>query len=478
LNEVYVFPQSRSTLDRTFSKVTLWESLEADQAALEFKLARLKKQFNVDHPAILAATDDLLRVYYRSQKSTKAERMSRELLNLYNQILGPKNLKTLHVRLYVINFMIMQGQFPAAQTLAKDLYSDIFDIVQPDHPLALGIMDTQANLAWKLENIETALSLRRQILQIKLASAGLRHTHTIRAMNKLGCLMAGATKNEAEILLRNTIQLLQEDPAGAEEEQCEALGMLAFFQKATGACEESYKVVTEAIERFSLSLGPKHPEIFKLKSELAWNLFVRGKVIESENLFRALDSLYSNGEVEINQAHVANVWAGLDESLLQMGRTAESIGWREKCVDARLSCFGANHSPTATICYYLTDWYELQGQYEDALKLYHRMLDQIRESGMDPHGAIPTLESKILRTEEKMVLSTSNSTISYEESSGYESDSYDGDSAEEGDDESMGEPDEGVDGEVDTQGIGDDEEGGEQEEEDWMTFIRDDIPTS
>lgn len=63
------------------------------------------------------------------------------------------------------------------------------------------------------------------------------------------------------------------------------------------------------------------------------------------------------------------------------------------------------------------------GRYDDALKLYRRFMDEIRESGKGSSEAIAMLESKILLVEEQMEQCGTSSYVCDQEISGYKSNS-------------------------------------------------------
>jgi tetratricopeptide (TPR) repeat protein len=132
----------------------------------------------------------------------------------------------------------------------------------------------------------------------------------------------------------------------------------------------------------------------------AWSLFNRGKVPESEKVFRALVSSYSITAVEQSTKEFANLSCGLAIALSEMGRKEEATVWFEKSWQVRISSFGANHFASIATCFGLANCYEAQGRFEDVLKTYRQMIDKIRDAHEDPNERIAELELEANRIED------------------------------------------------------------------------------
>ena len=91
-----------------------------------------------------------------------------------------------------------------------------------------------------------------------------------------------------ETLLWTPVQLSLEEPPKEETNGCMVMGNLAYLLQIKRACNEAHCLITKALERLSLSLGPSYGDITCLQEQLAWNMLKEGKLIESEKLFRLL----------------------------------------------------------------------------------------------------------------------------------------------------------------------------------------------
>jgi len=314
LREIYVFspsPPRNFSRKPSHSRIHLWTHLQAQEIEHEIKFAKLKKQYPADNPAIVAVMEDVADVFCKLDKYRKSESLDRELVDIYRRTLGPKHVKTLKARQKVVESLRAQGQFSKAKVLNDNLRSIIAKLVHPHHPLAIRIARTDTWLAEVLGRGEDSERLRREILQITLASYGPRHYDGIRALSVLGHTISKRGRQEGKVLLRTALQLSLEDPDDDDEASCWAMIDLASALDTNGTQEESYSIATRAIERYTPLLGPKYKRILNLEERRAWSMLKRGNLVESEKLFRDLVSIYSIEKVEANKRDLVNAWYGL-----------------------------------------------------------------------------------------------------------------------------------------------------------------------
>jgi len=407
LSEIYVFPSPppRSSLRRLAASD---KELRELQAELESRFRMLKTQLPANHPAVFTVMEGLSDVYYQRYKGGKAESMYRKLWDLYRQTLGPNNPIALTAWLRMIQAIIMQANYAEAQRLLDSLRYKIFEFFQPHDDLFINLKRTEAWLAEMLQEDDDTEKLRREILQICLASYGPRNWHTTQALSRLGRSIVKRQRLEGELLLRNALRLSLDDPTELNERQCAIMKSLALSLHQQGAYIESHEVATEAVRLFKHSLGAEHEYICHVECTLACSAYKLGRLEESENLFRALASFYvASAESSDNATFphggaLSNLWAGLGNVLLEMGNVEEATGWFEKSFGLRLVNFGVTHAATKGLCDQIAYCYEFQGRYDDARKLYIRMFEQLRSLGNDPDGFLEELESEIARFEEEM----------------------------------------------------------------------------
>ncbi|KAF4627744.1 hypothetical protein G7Y89_g10410 [Cudoniella acicularis] len=485
--EVYVFPSSppRNFFPKpSNSGIPVWTHLEAQEAELQIKLGKLKKQFPEDSPAVLAVMENIADVFHLLSKYKKAEFMYRRLVDIYRRNPGPNKIKVLEACQNVITLTRRQGHSSKAKKLNDNMRSIISKLVQPHHPLAIQFARNDAKIAEDLGQIEDSERIRQEAVQITLLSYGPRHPTTIKAISTLGFSIVERGKSGGEKLLRTAVQLLLEDPTEDDDLTSWAMDIFTWALNCKGAAEESYHIATKAVAQFGPVLGRKHRNIINLENHRGWSLLSIGKLVESERLFRDQVDLYSIGGETHLEEDLAKAWYGLASVLSEMGNIKEASGWYEKYFQ-RVSTRGAAHHVTIANCYKLADWYEVQGRLDDALRIYHQTIDNIRGTGEDPNGSLAGLESAVRRTEEQVERRTSCSSVTLEESKDYKSESSDSTYAQEDEGADEGTKEKSNDERSDELGIVADEKAGEEraekeserEKEDWRSFLHEDFLT-
>ncbi|PMD15309.1 TPR-like protein [Hyaloscypha hepaticicola] len=405
LREIYVFPsapQRKAFAKPPNSKMTKWAQLKTQQADFESKYAKLKTHFSADNPAVIGTLEKLAHAVYCLDKLKKAECLYRELVDLYRQIYGPNNLITLEACHRVVETLRQQGHYSKAKELNDNLLSATSKLAQANHPFAIKVATSDAWISEQIGQIEHAESVQREILQIMLATHGPRNTESMRVLSSLGYSISTQGKEGGEVLLRTVLQLSLEDPKSdpSSSPAISAMINLVYALLVKGAPEESLEVVSGAVERFEPLLGANHPQILLLERFRAWSLLGSGKLDESEKLFENLAALHSIEKEEEHGRYLVGAWLGLARVLSMTGRFEDATGWYEKCFELGSPIYGTYPNELVEACYRLANWYEDRRLFVDALRIYQRLISEIREAG-DYHNMIARLESEIRRIENK-----------------------------------------------------------------------------
>jgi tetratricopeptide (TPR) repeat protein len=405
LREIYVFPSApqRKVFPKPpTSKMAQWTQLQNQEAEFESKYAKLKIHFSANHPAVIAMMEELALRFCWLEKYKRAESIYRELVNLYRQNLGPNNLATLRACHKLVETLRQQGHYSKAKALNDNLRSAASKLVQANHPLAIDVAKSDAWLSELLGHRENAENVRREILQIMLTTHGPRHLHSVRALSLLGNLISKKGSEGGMMLLRTALQLSLEDPESDPNSYAAFFAMkdLAAALYMRGVPEESLRIASGAVERFGSLLGANHPFILRLEACRAWSLLDTGDLVESEKLFESLAALYSVGIEEENKRNLVGAWLGLAHVLSMTGNVEYATGWYDKCFGLGIPIYGLYRNELIGACHRLADWYEDHRLFVDALRVYQRLVSEIRESG-DSHEMIAKLESEIRRIENK-----------------------------------------------------------------------------
>jgi tetratricopeptide (TPR) repeat protein len=397
LNEIYVFPPSQAPRwTKKANVVNLWACQIEETSKLEMKLAKLEAHFGDHSSAVMAVMEQLSSIYIRLDDYRKAERLKRRLVDIYYQVLGPNDIRTLQAALCVIDILLAQGRFLKAKAESDDLLSSILKLVEPDHPLAVLANHAYARICSGSGESDEAELHYRQHLQVMLSLHGPKALPTIEAMLSLSDELDKKAPKEAEILVRIAAQLVIELPT-VDESPCRAFRAVIHKLNILGAYEESYHMATKLLDTFSLPLGDQHPTIWKARDRLAWSMNYVGKLSESIKLFRAVISHQEERYGEIDPSHI-NSWCGLADALLYSGEVEEACKLYERAFEVRMEFKGANNTITVQTAYRLGFCYCTQNKYVEALNIYGKMINLLREIGNGTR-AVRNFEVYMLHTQ-------------------------------------------------------------------------------
>lgn len=404
MNELYVFSPAPSTgpVEVELTKSTVWGSLATQESDLETTLTKLKPQFGIDHPSVIATMENLCQTYYDRRKYAEAELLDRKLHKLCRKELGSEYLKTLDVQSRLIDSLVAQGKYYEARSLNRTLFSSLIRI---GHHGTLRIAHTISNdalIAEDLGHTEEAESLHRQVLQLWLTYCGPRDKRTLNSMTHLGYLLALTKGPGGDTLLRTAVQLHLEGSTSADEEACRAMTNLSAAFWAQDTHEEGCELSQKALEKFCPMLGNEHPDILATKEALARNMCKGGNLSGSETLFREVMATESEITVNTNVHALSNSMYGLARVLMTKGCYDEAIRWYREVLHRRASAYGWDHWYTLRVCYDLGDCYQASGRYNDAIQLYRdviRRLWMTDRFGNSCHPDIEDLESCINKIE-------------------------------------------------------------------------------
>jgi pentatricopeptide repeat protein len=382
LTEIYIFPPSpsRKRPRKPDSDTPTCTQLVTKEKELRIKVAKLRSQFQEDNPAIIAAMEELAHVFYELRKYREAESIYRKVVDLCQRTFGPHHIWTLSSSRNVILSLKGQGYFSKAKHLNNDLRGTICNLFPSHHPLSIRVSKVDAWLAEALGETKDCESTRREILQMALASYGPRHPDTMEALSLLGYTISQMGTEEGGTLLRTAVELSLQDPYQDGLVNCTMMIDLAYALNFNGAYEESYKVATSARERFRTILESQHIYLISLEEQVARSLLEVGRLAESEKLVRNLVSLYASRNLGTHNSDVSNAWCGLGNVLAQMGQRDEATGWYEKFLQMRIHSDMGVDTAFITTGYNLVYCYQEQGRLEDALNVYHQMMNKFAKS--------------------------------------------------------------------------------------------------
>ena len=291
----------RNTIATTYTDLGLYREAEKQlEAALDLR----RRVLGPEHPETLRSMNNLAQVYWHQEKYAQAEALFSQTLEARRRVLGPEHPDTLLSMNDLAGAYVLEGKYAQAEALfsqtleiqrrvlgpehpdtltsmnnlaavyenegkntqAEALYSQTLDIrrrvLGPEHPDTLESMDNLADAYHDQGKYAQAEALHSQVLEIDRRAFGPKHPETLRSMSNLAGVYADEGKYpQAEALLG---QLLEIEP-----ERLDATEVLANVYLGEGKYAQAEALLGRAQEIGRRVLGPEHPIIFVILSDLA-----------------------------------------------------------------------------------------------------------------------------------------------------------------------------------------------------------------
>ncbi|HVS64909.1 MAG TPA: serine/threonine-protein kinase [Thermoanaerobaculia bacterium] len=200
-------------------------------------------------------------------------------------------------------------------------------------------------------------------------------------------------RDDKEGLYRRAIETRERAEPGADAEKARLLQDLAVVYEERGEFARATRLKREALRMTEESLGPDHPMVHLVTSNLALAVWIQGDFAEAEGLYRAAAA---GLEQSLGRDHpdLANTYSSFGKLLLELGRRDEAAWFVESAARLGGAVPGESYATSAHQVNVATLRRE-QGRTAEALALYESALAYFRERLGEEHAAVARLESLI-----------------------------------------------------------------------------------
>jgi hypothetical protein len=252
----------------------------------------------------------------------------------------------------------------------------------------LTAMLSLAGVYWGLDQIEEAIGLQRQVVDIQTASRGLSHEDTLRAMDHLGkSLWLYGAYGEALDLQRKTAERMRTIAGPGHHKHNDtlnALDNLGVTLSAWRKFDEAAAIHREVLNTRSKDLGDIHPETLNTKASLAMALLELGDLGEARSL---MDQVHEARQIQLGKEHPWTLWALVYVVKIQiaqgeLNQAEELLLWG---IEAGKRSLHDTHAGVSMGRGELAKVYGRQGRFKEAEKLTLSTLQDIATSRGQSH---------------------------------------------------------------------------------------------
>ena len=386
------------------------------------KIIQLERNLSEDNPKIIDLKERLGGTYFDLGRYEIAVNCWREVVVARDRFYGPGSLRSLAASIQIIKGLFNLGKWAEAEDIHQKIFPIVLQNASTESVLVLETLYTLALLLGAAGQNEEANKVWRQQLQIGLSSRGPKHPMTLKIMDRMSDTIShsnlrtknrSAQKQEAEVaehLLRVSLQLHREAEPGTEPivgqnrvvekyiiRNITPVADLVRVLRQTSKHDESAKLAQGVLDRLRAFLGEEHPSTLNLATELGITLREQGKLEESETLLG--ETLQLRSKV-LGERHVGTLDSMYEFAMTLQARSDfhESSKMLRDCMRIRFEDWDPADECTVLVCEALSECYEQQGYYEEALSIYRDLIARIRGIKGDSHPAIAEVEEMIRDT--------------------------------------------------------------------------------
>jgi len=419
-NEIYPFPMPSKPKGRLVNFATASEvsmsSLKSRADRLQAYIATLANLFPPSHPMILKSMEDLARSLSEMGDYSESSAWWKRIVASRESSQGAESLDCLNAMYELIRSLLEQGDgvLDEIATLERRLENLIKPNLPWEHPVATGFLVYKARYFSRKEDFIECERLYRQILQIRLTQLGPRDTETIETMSTLSLTISKRLRRgphsryigdvshteearSSEHLMGAAVQLFAKsgEPYTTAQGQLMGIRHMALLAEL-GYLEKAVNVAQTGAERFKDILGERHPTTIEYLEYMGHLYEQQGRFDQSINTFRKVLSLQKIDEYKAG--HIDR-YEGLGKALRGAKQHQEALIYLSKTFRAWQSMFGALNFRTKSACRNLGDSYTHSQQYNEALQLYHRYIDDIRTAADGEHPLISEVNGWVSEVE-------------------------------------------------------------------------------
>jgi hypothetical protein len=272
--------------------------------------------------------------YSNMRQYRVAEYWYRKIVTVKQQNLDVQPCETLAACLWVIRSVSAQGKCLEALHLHEGLHTKIIRLFDPAHGVCLLSRLTESLVLSGLGRHKKCHETRRELLQICLATLGIRHPQTFAALRSLGFILSVEKRYvESEQLLRTTLHIqlqeagICEGDAVTTESIRATMISLAGTLNSVGRYQESRPLLSSANVLAGGMISTERPDSFSYCCEIARTWRAEGRWKDSEKM---LQDLLKNQGNTMRPGQRYRVMIQLAKTLMLIARSQETAPWYQE----------------------------------------------------------------------------------------------------------------------------------------------------
>ncbi|KAI9847445.1 MAG: hypothetical protein M1838_000864 [Thelocarpon superellum] len=333
-------------------------STEAEK--LGFQVLELRKGvLGERHPDTLDSMDDLASTYHQQGRSKEAEELHAQALELPNLAATYRQ----------------QGRLKEAEELEVQVLELRKDILEERHPDTLRSMANLAATYHQQGRSTEAEELHVQVLELRKDMLEEKHPEMLRSMANLAATYhQQGRSSEAEELHVQVLELRKDVLGQAHPDTLTSMANLSATYRQQGRSTEAEELLVQVLELRKNVLGERHPDTLRSVANLAAAYRQQGHLKEAEELHAQALELRKDVQGK-RHPNTLRSMSNLAVTYLQQGRSKEAEELHVQALELRKDVLGERHSSTLRSMANLAMTYWQQGRSKEAEELHVQALE-------------------------------------------------------------------------------------------------------
>ena len=274
-------PEHPATLAARNNLAVVLQSQNKNVEAESEHKSVLKTQQRVlgsDHPSSLISRGNLAAAFAAQGRHAEAEAEHRAVLDFRTRALGPDHPATLASRNSVSAELAAQGKYAEAEIETRAVLRFQERVLEPEHPDLLASRNNLAETLRAQGNNTQAEAEHRDVLAIRTRILGPEHPDTLASRNNLALVLRAEARNaDAEAEHRAVLAIRERTLGPDHPDTLASRNNLAAALAAQGKFAEAETQHRATLSGMEKAFGSEHPDVFLSCANIALCLQGQGK---------------------------------------------------------------------------------------------------------------------------------------------------------------------------------------------------------
>ncbi len=293
------------------------------EAMYRFVWEKRKKVLGEDDEQTLKTLRDLILLKQGGKNADETEELHKELLRLLLRKYGENNKEVAKARITTGDFSFEKGQFEEAEKAYRNAWTHCREVLGEDHSYTLGVLNKYATVLNKRKQHHEAERLFLELVTRAERVYGSHHAIVGVYMHSFAHLYFDSDQYEkAEAWFRKSLEKLEKS-IPTHDITCQTKRGLAYTLMLMQRVDESLVLFRDVLPKIEKRVGPTHPDVFFVRSEIVLGQIRKGRIAEALRDGKVLFGLL-NGNSPLNETAWIDHMEEIVKELLQRKHVKEA----------------------------------------------------------------------------------------------------------------------------------------------------------